>query len=398
MFNLNLSQTLTEIPDPIDNVRRPFLSPIEGEPGNFLLVLDNTSLDHIKRCHRNAWQYLVLGREAHARNSALTFGGAIHEGLELFHTWQWTRNHPSHDTAMIEYSYGKEAQDRAILNYFSLNPIPPDILAYDHRTPVAALEVMKHYRAQSNVELHPDYELEILADDEGPIIERSFEIPMAVLDLSLSLWDLAKILNQETWITSATTPKTPVRIHLAWSGRIDLICSINGRPRVLDHKTSSIDTPDYFRGFELSSQVRGYVWAAQQLWPDIKPKSFVHNGIFFKKPNKTNSSASLIARGAKGGEPPLAFKRTYYPSNVNSEYSDTDLSRWKRDTILLIEDFLHSVSRGVYPMNDANCVVKYGMCPYHDVCTLACDNEPAAMKYLMSPAFKPVTWNPTNPR
>lgn len=380
-FTLPTNEVRTGPIEPETNARRPFLTPLPDLPSEFLLVVDNTSLDKIKRCHKAAQNYLVLSREAQAKTTALVFGGAFHEAAALFHTQEYLAQKNS-DSDVGDSMFGTIAQDKAIHKHFLDHPLPPSIYSNDYRTEAAALELFRHYRNQCNTLVHPDYEWEILADDKGPIIERAFEIPLAVLEFD----------NWEILPPGMDKPVhyDRVKIHLAWSGRIDLLARVNGRNHVVDHKTSSIFTPDYFRQFELSSQVRGYVWAASHLWPEHSPKSFIHNGIFFQKPGVNQG---LTTPGPRGGKAPLHFQRTFYPTNNEQAFSDAAIARWERDTILTIEDFLHSVSRSVFPLNDSACIQKFGLCEYHDCCRM--DDEEMGNRYLMSPAFKTVSWNPT---
>lgn len=397
-INLDLSTHKTIIPEPPQNKRRDFLTPIPDLPGEFLLVLDNTSLEKIKRCHKAAENYLVLGREAHAKNAALTFGGAIHEGLEKFHKWQFRLeqakaflpNTEPLDT--IKELHGPAAQDQAIVQYFTENPAPPDV----YRTVGNALEVLKHYRRRSDPDLHPDYEWEIMSDEHGPIIERAFEIPLAVLELWIP-YDLFIKLggnpDNEAIHFSDDSSQVFVRIHIAWSGRIDLIAKANQRIRIVDHKTTSISGDQFIQSFQLSSQTIGYLWAANQLWPSLDVSGFCLNAIAISAAaakTAMTSGRSIAERGPKGGEPALSFFRAYY------DYSPERIARWERDTVLLIEDFLHSLSRGTFPMNDRQCHDKFGVCPYFEACVI--DDERVGRNLLMSDAFKQVTWNPTNGR
>lgn len=344
-LNLPTDTTRTIIPDPPSLARREFLTPIPDLPGEFLLVLDNTSLEKIKRCHKSAEFYLILGREAHAKNAALTFGGAIHEGIESF---------------LLGESI--DVQNQKIVSYFTNNPAPSD----DYRTVQNALEVLKHYRRRSDPLLHPDYEWEIQSDSRGPIIERAFELPLDVLE------------GEWTWQGQEVR-----KIHIAWSGRIDLIAQVNQRVRVVDHKTSSIDGDQFIQSFQLSSQTIGYLWAARQIWPELNVNGFCLNCIRFKRPT---GSCGIAERGPRGGDPALAFFRAYY------DYEDQRIARWHNDTVLLIEDFLHSLSRQSFPMNDRHCFDKFGVCPYFNVCVI--DNESMGRNLVLSDAFKPVTWNP----
>lgn len=370
---------LTPEDNPETSRRRSFLTPLPGLPGEFLLVLDNTSLDKIKRCHYAARNYLILGREPHARNAALVFGGAMHEGLEQFHTYQYweARSKEEH----IQYfpmaePHDTVAQDSAIRSFFLDNPTPPD----EYRTVTNCLAVLAAYRRRCNPLMYPDYEWEILADADGPIIERAFELPLGVIDLQT---DLAI----EGWTEASHSYCS--RIHLAWSGRIDLITRHAGRNRITDHKTSSIDGDAFIAGFQISSQTIGYTWAAQQMWPDMNVEGFCLNCLRFKKPAKSHVG-SLETSGPRGGDAPLAFFRSYF------DYSAERVEEWKNDTIVHIGDFIHSLTRNHFPLNDRACFDKFGVCGYHDVCVN--DSREVREALLHGDSFKPVTWNPTTGR
>lgn len=60
---------------------------------------------------------------------------------------------------------------------------------------------------------------------------------------------------------------TSEEIGLEWSGRIDAVRvkKSNGRLRIWDYKTTSYLTSHYFLEHELGPQIKGYVWAMNQL-------------------------------------------------------------------------------------------------------------------------------------
>ena len=349
------------IPPSPTGSRRSLLTPLPT-PGHFLLVLDNTALEKIKRCPVMAENYLVHGREPHARNAALTYGGAIHAGLEA------TLRGASYQDACI-----------AIQNFFADNPSPPD----EWRTPNVAMEVLGHYREWAQL---PGNQWEILEDENGPLIERAFELPLGVLEVNAEL-DFLKSGDRP-----APSTYFVYQIHLAWSGRIDLIARFpNGSIRVVDHKTSSISgtyaEQDFIQSFQLASQTMGYVWAARRLYPQIPVNGFALNCLRLKKPT---GSGNLTFPGPRGGDPVLKFFRNFY------SYSDDRLAEWVDDTLATIEDFVHCLVRSKFPHNDKQCFDKYGKCPYHDVCVE--DNPRIRSNMLHSDMFKPVTWNPTEGR
>lgn len=378
MLTLNTS-TVTLVPPPPKGERRPLLTPVPGYPHHYLLVLDNTSLEKWKRCQTAAYHYLVLRREAHAKNAALTFGGALHEGLDLYHRQQWARPEPGTE----EYNaLSPASQDAAIRNYFLSNPPPPD----EYRTVENALRVMSAYRQHN--EFDPTYKWDILADEHGPLIERAFELPLGVIEMDTRFRLCGGITCDPSdldWSPDQTEAGLYVHsVHVAWSGRMDVIAHANGRNRICDHKTTSIDGDQFVQSFQLASQTLGYTWAASQLWPELDISGFCLNAIRFKKPNAGTSD--LLARGARGGEPPLKFFRAYF------DYPAERIAEWRDDTLTDIEDFLHCLVRGRFTHNDRHCFDKYGQCPYFSVCTF--DNEETRMRFITSEAFREVTWNP----
>lgn len=343
-MNLNLSN-VSVLPPVDDSPRRQLLTPLPT-PGEFLLVLDNSSLEKFTTCPTAAKNYLVLGREAHARNAALVFGGAVHAGLEK-----------------LLVGASPQLQDEAIINHFAKHPTPPD----EYRTPACALEVLKHYRVRATF---PDYQWELLSDDKGVLVERAFELPLGVVDV-------------EAHIVYPGFSAFVNKIHVAWSGRIDAVARANGMARVVDHKTTSIAGDQVIQDFHLSNQTIGYVWACQQLWPDLQVQGFCGNFIHLKKPNK---GQGLMDRGIRGGEPPLNFFRAYF------EYSPERLAWWHNNVIHIVSDFIHNLVRNYFPSHTKWCFGKYGACPYHNVCSQDSDALRASM--LNSDMFRPVTWNP----
>lgn len=346
-FSIDLPSA-TPPPPPKGATRRDLLTPLPQE-GHYLLVLDNSSMETFTKCPTAALYYLVHRREAHARNAALTFGGALHEGIEALLRGQ-----------------SEAEQDQAILDYFLENPAPPD----EYRTPPLCLQVMHHYR---NRQMLPDYVWTPLSDGDL-IIERPFELPLGVLDV-----------NTRLQIPGWPAPQLVKTIHVAWAGKIDLVACVNRRNRVVDHKTTSIAGETYIPSFILSNQTIGYVWAAQQLWPTLNITGFCLNAIYLRKP--LPGVTNLIARGVRNGAPTLDFFRAFY------DYTPERLAEWERNALTLAEDFVHCLIRQYFPMFTNSCFSKYGRCQYHDICTL--DQPVVRQRMLASEIYRDVTWSPT---
>lgn len=391
-MNLNIpTSTLALQPEPLHvSPPRQLLTPLPT-PGHFLLVIDNSSLEVFTTCPMSAYYKLVLKREAHARNAALTFGGALHEGLELFLHDQY-----SQQTGGVHNDFTRAAQkdleDQRVLRFFTENPAPPD----EYRTVTNALAVLSAYRQRAAM---PDYAWNIQFDANGPLIERAFELPLGVIEVGawieapwLSIDQIA--LNQEDWIRTYLSPlPIPVesnkvfvsQIHLAWSGRIDAIarCGPGEAVRVVDHKTTSIMGDQFLQDFQISNQVLGYVWAARQLWPDLSVSGFCLNAIHFKKPT---GSGAITDPGPRGGPSALNFLRAYY------DYSPQRVDEWASNCIAIVSDFIHCLVRDHFPRHTKWCFGKYGKCQYHDVCVQ--DDPKVRENMIRSDMFKTVTWNP----
>ena len=342
-----------DVPNPNPSGRRPLLTPIPSLPDEYLLVIDHSSLEKFITCPTAARNYLVLGREARGRNAPLVFGGAVHAGIEAF-------------------LLGKNEieQNQAITNHYASNPL--DSSYPDYRTPAVAVDVLRHYRQRSYL---PDYAWKLLTGpDNLPLVERAFELPIGVLELDCDLW-------------TATGPVYVRRLHVAWSGRTDAIAECFGKRCIVDHKTTSVLTSDYIQSYVIASQTIGYVWAAQQLWPDLSIDHFCLNVIYLKKPTATGGyERSLVERGPRGGEPPLMFQRHYFP------YSPSRVSQWVANTLAIVSDFVHCLARNQFPMHTAWCTNKFGLCPYYTACSQ--DNPDVRLNVLQSGMFADVTWNP----
>lgn len=353
-INIDLSGVNIVPPAGLSEQPRIFLREIENEPGEFLLVVDNTASEKIVRCPTAGRYYVIDAREGYAKNAALILGGAVHQGIEL----------------MLKNGTADQ-QDRAIFQYFQDNPTPPD----EYRTVQNAVKIMSHYRVAQ--QMRADYQWTILEDSDGPIIERPFELPLGVLEI-----------GDNVQLPKWNEPKFVKNIHVAWSGRIDLVAHCNNMNRVVDHKTTSIGGDQFVQSFQLSNQTIGYDWAAQQIWPELFPygslSGFCLDAIFFKKPA---GNTELTSKGPRGGDPALQFFRNYF------EYSQDRVDQWAANQLTVIEDFVHSIVRNNFPMYTAHCFNKFGRCPYYDVCTI--DNLETRERFLGSDVFKDVTWDPT---
>lgn len=302
---------------------------------NAILEIDNSSLEQFNVCSRSAQHYLVDGRETSRERSALTYGTAIHNGLEPI---------MAHGTSPDVL---QQSADR-IIDTYKNESVPID----EWRTPDRAIETLKFYSRFYDLELW-----KLLYIDSKPQVELSFQIPLGTISLNCPV----ALLN-----------KTIKNVFVIWTGRIDAIVEWDGQLWIVDHKTSSVMGPSYWEDFKLSQPQQGYTWAATKLLKQRVSGSVI-NGIFCRKPTKTGT--------------PTEFERQRFI------YTDEQLIEWEHNTLILVSDFLSHCVRGYFPMETKQCIGKYGTCQYHPVCTSPLKDRSVI---LSSSEYKHVTWNPLN--
>ena len=65
-----------------------------------------------------------------------------------------------------------------------------------------------------------------------------------------------------------------IPVHIEWTGIIDMLAEVNGGLYVVDHKTTSIISQDFFDGFEIAMQPTGYFAAMRAAFPESPPSLF----------------------------------------------------------------------------------------------------------------------------
>ena len=171
-----------------------------------------------------------------------------------------------------------------------------------------------------------------------------------------------------------------IPVHIEWTGIIDMLAEVNGGLYVVDHKTTSIISQDFFDGFEIAMQPTGYFAAMKAAFPDLPIKGFMANVLACRKP-----VAAITKSGKPTSSKPFeAFRRQYH-------YSDWHVNEFKQDALALVEELFANVTNKFFPKKTQWCVGKYGKCPYFDVCSLPPESR---MDMLMSDQYINNTWKP----
>jgi hypothetical protein len=331
----------------VPSERRPLLT--HDKDHDFILRIDNSTLEYFQSCARAAKFYCVDRRQG-VPTAALTFGGAIHLGLETLYA--------------KGFDALPEAIDRCVKYLSDITFRDPE----EWRTPAIAEDTLRKYAAKYGA----DEMLKPILHNGKPFIEKPFSLVIGEMALGARM---AYTYSQLTDVESDDTLFIN-KLTILWSGRIDIAATYgDDYVYVVDHKTSSIGGPQFFADFMLSQQMVGYNWALRQMLPEYHINGTVVNAIIQRKPTKTGRA--------------LDFERqTYF-------HTQWHVDEWHTDINQHIEHFVYSLVTGKFPKSTKWCFGKFGKCKYHDVCTL-----PPQQRHIMlaSPEYTNVTWSPLDDR
>lgn len=308
------------------------------------LFIDNSSLERFTTCPRSAEYYLCRKRESSDDRIALQFGKNIHTILEARY-----KHNPNVDTSTSDLML---AAARDAFSTWKFDD------AEEFRNFSTACTFIEKYNTH-----YPLEGFEFLRLPSGqPAIEVPFAVPLGELEVDA----VVSVRSQ----TGDITERHLSTLKVIWTGRIDLILRREGRIFIMDHKTTSMMGPQYFKEFDLSSQVYGYLWAASTLLQQ-PVAGFIVNAMAFRKPTPKGK--------------PYEFQRYPIPAD------DSLLKEWQVDTMHIVSDFVEMAKRAYFPKHTKWCVGKYGPCPYLPICSLPPHQRDLM---LMSGNYKTVEWNP----
>jgi hypothetical protein len=157
-----------------------------------------------------------------------------------------------------------------------------------------------------------------------------------------------------------------------WAGKLDRFYS-DGGVFIEDHKTTSRLDKNYFKQYQLSNQMKGYQFLGQLLMPSERVLG-VRINLSHVLTKKTEFHRQLF---------------TYSPAIISEWVSNENIwmQRLANDYKLLAEGD-PSAFPGHY--GDNGCSRKFGMCPYHPVCT----QDPTQRQRVLERDYPVNIWNP----
>lgn len=308
------------------------------------LLIDNSGYENITTCPRQAEYYLLNKRERNSDRSALKFGGILHEILDVRY-----RN----SGRSIDEKTKAEMLQTTLKAFETYTPEEGDHRNYD----MAVDFILEYCNA------YPIESFDVVDINNRAAIEIPFAHPLFDYEINRT------ILVRE--MDGNIHERFVGVIRVIWQGRLDLILRTGmNELYMMDHKSTSMMGPSYFKEFEMSSQFKGYSWAMEQLLGQ-PVRGCIINGLGIRKPTKTGKK--------------LEFQRK------TVDILPEQIEEWKHNTIHNVTSFIEQTIAGFLPQNTKWCIGKYGACQYFDVCTLPQTQRPLM---LATNDFKDVTWNP----
>lgn len=373
-ISIPLSEPMPAIPAVVLPTRK-LLKPHPTIPDDYILEIDNSTLELFHTCARKAENYSVHSREATRDQSAQQFGRLFHQCEEL------RLRHGLSDAV-------KQRQLELISTHYLSHPVSPD----DHRTPDRMATVLKAYNERYKEDGWAGKVMwrdDVISADEGstldsivsqPCVEIGFSLPLCTIPVHAVIpykkFDL--VSNYADATSAAYEPFPCGTLHISWTGRIDAILRDSNLLWVVDHKTTSSGGRELSEAFRLASQTIGYTWAATQLL-SAPVAGCIINVVLIRPPLKTS----------RGTQPREEFERIPY------FYSPERLAEWHHTISHSVADFVSCLLRGFFPMTGPKsfrspCVY----CDYHSNCQLPRSQRSAD---LASGEYRDVTWNPLTP-
>lgn len=342
---------------------RPLFKPAGEDPQDWALLIDNSRSELGQACPVKSLFGMVLQRIPAGTSPALTFGSAIHKGLEVFYARDGADTKEQVYEAVakeVEKEYAKAGES----------------LFNEWRTLDRAIYTLERYTNE-----YWDEPVEVYRKQDGGFaIEMPFSIPIGVIDVYRKV-QVPPNIRSAVYLDRLFGEHLPryyfgekkIRtIQVFWTGRIDLCAKVDGEPWVIDHKTTSILGETYWKMFALSQAAVGYVWAARQS-TRLPFSGLCANVIVGRKPTKTGVS--------------LAFERRFFP------YPAHRLEEFVPNALSMTRNFVDQIVSGDFPRYTGQCISKYGVCPYHSVC----EATPASREMILfSNQYKDQRWSPLN--
>lgn len=287
-------------------------------------VLDSTKLTTFKTCERRAWYEHILGWRPEGTSHDLIFGEAFHQSLEyIYDRWIYRQNTTG------EQAYNKSDIEEAyqiFLNAYRQQFGPETDVEQVKKNPANAYLMLQQY------------------------IDKYRTI------------DTFKVLYTE--ISGSVMLAEGKSIYF----RLDTVIEENGKPKILEHKTSGWSTSLWMQQWDLSMQIGVGLHVLQSIWDTEHPEVIV-NGLFFRGLPRMKKDGTPYASD-KGNEllrVPVIKSR----NSMQDWFVETNrwFSRWQEEEeIFYTQDSIDNPVMLSFPKNEKGCMAYNRACPFIEFC------------------------------
>lgn len=314
------------LPQVLPPGQKEMLSVVSLPTGKLQVRINFSSLSILQECSRKA-EYSLIRKLRGPESAATIFGSAIHKALEVYYSGSRTERVPpsGYEDVMDMIGAGHWEPSfeenllfrsaRAFVNKCeAIQGLPPE----NKRSVRTGVWILKHYFQKYVADPFVIY-----SDAEGPIVERSFSMPIYEDD----------------------------NLVIQGFGTIDFVLRNEETGDILpgDHKTTSqLGTPFYQR-LNPNFQYTFYSWAAREVL-GLQTENFLVNAIQVKEVPKT----------ARGSAPQFARQVT--------TRRESDIEELKYALIAAVGVHMAERKNNFFPMSAPGPCSNYGGCQYLDIC------------------------------
>jgi hypothetical protein len=316
-------------------------------------LVDNSGLE-LLRCPSEFYYSFVRRRRLVANKAGMNFGSTMHVA--------WARRYAECGSGLCSEETEASARED-MRKWLEAHPQPMG----DFRDLQHAEKVLRAYN-----DFYKEERFRIFTNPRTnqPIVEQSFMLPFCSM-----VW------NGCEWLSSNPIDLNPhpENIPVYYCGKLDLAVEDDyGFWAGPDHKTAFMFGKGWEADMQRNPGQRGYVWALREITGRM-PHGYIIDGVRIRAPRKVDVFL---------GEAPVSaddFKRI--PVFVSPE----DLSEWKENTEDKLQEVFTYGERNKWPQHENQCVRKYGICDFYDVCTV---RKGAREQALEGNLYEDNKWSP----
>lgn len=320
------------------------------------LHIDSTMMTCFRSCPRKYWNEFVLGLRPPGISIDLHAGAAFAHAIEVTYRGVWELNLPLDlaleranadfalywgDFEIPEFKRTAKTFDRmweAVLSYFA--EYPPST---DHVQPYIAADGKATFEYTFAIPLEPVVPVDVLheSNDDRP---------------------------GEYFHDGKYFPLHPSGSPFLYSGRFDLLGSLNGRPVVRDEKTTGKGIgANWSDQWRLRSQFIGYTWACQQGGLDVD---------------------TVVVRGIA-----IQMKEIKHGEAVKT-YTDSMRAKWLEQLRRDLWRLRRMYDESYFDYNLGDACTAYGNCIFMDACEAPPEHEASWLGNFVVRHWSPLTKNP----